>query len=267
MKRSIFDMLSKDNTGEILQVDIHSVRPSRYQPRISFDEQAMEELTASIKENGLIQPITVRKVEDGYEIIAGERRFRACQRAGYETIPCYVLSPGEDEAAGMALIENIQREDLTAVEEARSYVHLMRQASLTQEELAARLGKSQSGIANKIRLLNLPLTIQEAVINKTISERHARALLSVPEEKRMDAYRYVTEKKLTVRQTDAYVERLVSGRKKRRNRSKGFTRNIQIGLNTVHECVRRIKQIGIDVLSETEETDEDVRVIIRFPKS
>lgn len=266
MKRSIFDILNKDSAGEIRMIDIGEVRPSRYQPRIIFDEQAMEELTASIRENGLIQPITVRKVEDGYEIIAGERRFRACRRAGYEKIPCYVLSPGEDEAAGMALIENIQREDLSAIEEARSYVHLMRQASLTQEELAEKIGKSQSGVANKIRLLNLPPEIQEAVVSRKLSERHARALLALPEEKRMGAYRHILDKNLTVRQTEAYVE-LISGNKKKKNRTKGFARNIRIGLNSVHECVRMVKRMGIDILSETEETDEDVRVIIRFPKS
>ncbi len=266
MKRGLFDILNKDGTGEIRQIDIDAIRPSRYQPRITFDERAMEELTASIRENGLIQPITVRMTEDGYEIIAGERRFRACRAAGFRTIPCYVLSPDEDEAAGMALIENIQREDLTAVEEARSYVHLMRQAGLTQEELAARIGKSQSGIANKIRLLNLPPEVQEGVVNRKISERHARALLSLPEEKRLAAYRYITDRELTVRQTDAYVEKLAAGKKKRR-RTKGFTRNIQIGLNSVYECVRMIKRMGIDVLSETEDTDEDVRIVIRFPKS
>ena len=266
MKRSIFDMLSRDNTGEILQVDIHSVRPSRYQPRISFDEQAMEELTASIRENGLIQPITVREVDGQYEIIAGERRWRACKTAGLETIPCYILSPTENEAAEMALVENIQREDLTAVEEAKGYVQIMRQASMTQEEVARRIGKSQSAVANKIRLLNLPQEVQEAVANRELSERHARALLALPPEKQTGAYHYIADRNLNVRQTEAYVERISGKKAKKRGKTKGYTRNTQIGINSVNQCVRMIKKMGIDVVVETEETLADVRVIVRFPK-
>ena len=123
--KNILDFLNRDRTGKVIEIEISKITPSRYQPRIKFDETAMEELTASIRENGLISPITVREVEDHYEIIAGERRYRACQNAGFETMPCYILSPSENQAAEMALVENIQREDLTAVEEAKSYVQIM----------------------------------------------------------------------------------------------------------------------------------------------
>ena len=183
-----------------------------------------------------------------------------------ETVLCYLLSPTENQAAEMALIENIQREDLTAVEEAKGYVQLMRRASLTQEEVAKRVGKSQSAIANKIRLLNLPQEVQEAVTTRELSERHARALLALPPEKQTSAYHYVADRNMNVRQTEAYVERISKKHPKKRGKTRGFTKNTQIGINSVNQCVNMIKKMGIDVVMETEETLADVRVIVRFPK-
>ncbi len=264
---NILELIGSDHTGKVVQIPVSRIQPSRYQPRLNFDEEAMTELTESIRQNGLVQPITVRAVDDHYEIIAGERRFRACQRAGFTELPCYVLSPSENQAAELALIENIQREDLTAVEEAKSYLQIMRQSGLTQEQVAAKVGKSQSAIANKIRLLNLPEEIQQGVVNKEITERHARALLQVPEEKRTQAYHYIVDRSLNVRQSEAYIEKLAQGKTKRRQKTKGFTRNTQIGINSVNQCVRMIKKMGIDVVMETEETLTDVRIIVRFPKS
>ena len=266
MARSIFDIFERDRTGKTVDLPIGDIRASRYQPRLHFDETAMKELADSIRVNGLIQPITVRQVEDHYEIIAGERRWRACMDAGFETVPCYILSPSENQAAEMAMVENIQRENLTAVEEAKGYVQIMRQANLTQEELAKRVGKSQSAIANKIRLLNLPQEVQEAVANRELSERHARALLALPPEKQTGAYHYIADRNLNVRQTEAYVERISGKKAKKRGKTRGFTRNTQIGINSVNQCVRMIKKMGIDVVMETEETLADVRVIVRFPK-
>lgn len=145
-------------------------------------------------------------MEDGYEIIAGERRYRACKMAGFTEIPCFVMSPTEEQAAQMALVENVQRENLTAIEEAKSYVQIMRQAGITQEQVAQKIGKSQSAVANKIRLLNLPDEIQQGVIDGKISERHARALLSVPVEKQKEVYRTIVDKNLNVRQSEEYIE-------------------------------------------------------------
>ncbi len=267
MGKSIFDLFERDRTGTTVDLPISKIQASRYQPRLHFDETAMQELTESIKVNGLIQPITVRQVDDHYEIIAGERRWRACQNAGFETVPCYILSPSENQAAEMAMVENIQRENLTAVEEAKGYVQLMRQANLTQEEVAKRVGKSQSAIANKIRLLNLPQEVQEAVADRKLSERHARALLALPGEKQAAAYHYVEDRNLNVRQTEAYVERISGPKKSRRHRkTKGFARSTQVGINSVNQCVRMIRKMGIDVVAETEESLTDVRIIIRFPK-
>ena len=267
MARSIFDIFERDRTGKTVDLPIGDIRASRYQPRLHFDETAMKELTDSIRVNGLIQPIPVRQVEDHYEIIAGERRWRACMDAGFETVPCYILSPSENQAAEMAMVENIQRENLTAVEEAKGYVQIMRQANLTQEELAKRVGKSQSAIANKIRLLNLPQEVQEAVADRKLSERHAQALLALPAEKQAAAYHYVEDRSLNVRQTEAYVEKIAGAKKSRRKaKTKGFARSTQIGINSVNQCVNMIKKMGIDVVAEQEESLTDVRIIIRFPK-
>lgn len=261
---SIFD---KSHTGETVNIPLDDIKPSRYQPRIRFDEQALNELAQSIKENGLISPITVREIDGGYEIIAGERRWRACRIAGMTEVPCYILSPSENQAAEMALVENIQREDLTAVEEAKGYVQIMRQSGLTQEQVAERIGKSQSAVANKIRLLNLPEEIQQAVIDKKITERHARALLVLPQTKQVSAYHYILDRNLNVRQTEAYVEKLAGPeRVHKRQKTKGFTRSTQIGINSINKCVSMIKKMGIDVVTETEETLTDVCIVVRFPK-
>ncbi len=249
-------------------IEIQKIKPNRYQPRLEFDHAALEELAQSIRENGLIQPITVRKTEEDYEIIAGERRYRACQLAGFKEVPCYVLSPTEEQAAQMALVENIQRENLTPIEEARAFVQIMRQGGLTQEELAKKIGKKQSTVANKIRLLNLPEEIKEGILQKQITERHARALLSLEGQKQTEAFHTIVDRGYNVRQTEGFIEEL-KGEKKRsktKSQTKGFTRNTQIGINTVNDCINKIKQVGIDVTSEVDETLTDVRIIIKFPK-
>ena len=252
---------------KLIEIPIERIQPSRYQPRLKFDAQALNELSQSIQENGLIQPITVRAMGDDYEIIAGERRYRACKLAGLKEVPCCILTPTEDQAAQMALVENVQREDLTAVEEAKAYVQIMRQAKLTQQEVAVKVGKSQSSIANKIRLLNLPEEIQKGVLDKKISERHARALLQLSEEKQTEAYHYIADRGLNVRQAEAYIEQLNGPeRTHKRQKTKGFTRSTQLGINSVNQCVQMIKKMGIDVVTETEETLTDVKIIVRFPK-
>jgi ParB family transcriptional regulator, chromosome partitioning protein len=252
---------------EILNIEVNRIRPNRYQPRLEFDQQALQELANSIKENGLIQPVTVREYNDSYEIIAGERRFRACQLAGFTTIPCYIMTPTDEQAAQMALVENVQRENLTAIEEARAYVQIMRQASLTQEEVAKKIGKTQSTVANKIRLLNLPEEIREGILQRQITERHARALLSLSGEKQIEAYHNIVDRQYNVRQAEGYIEELRDDKpKKKKQSTKGFTRNVQIGINSVNQCVQLIKKTGIDVTTEMDETLTDVRIIVKFPK-
>ncbi|MEE8808519.1 MAG: ParB/RepB/Spo0J family partition protein [Lactimicrobium sp.] len=267
-RKGILDIFERPSEQTIRQIPVDQIVASRYQPRLKFDQEALEELAQSIKEQGLIQPITVRQVEDHYEIIAGERRFRACQMAGYETVPCYLLTPSEDQAAQMALVENIQRRDLSAIEEAKSYVQIMRQASLTQEQMAERVGKSQSAIANKIRLLNLPQEIQEGVLDQKISERHARALLSAPAEKQKQIYHEILKHGLTVRETEDYIKKASQPEKvHKRQKTKGFTRQTQLAINSVNQCVQMIRKMGIDAEVQQMETDNDIRMVVRFPKN
>lgn len=266
-KGNVLEIFDKHEKSRIISVPVEEIHASRYQPRLRFDEEALQELSESIKETGLIQPITVRKIEEGYEIIAGERRFRACKLAGMKEVPCYVLTPTEDQAAQMALVENVQREDLSAIEEAHSYVQIMRQANLTQEQLARKIGKSQSAIANKIRLLNLPEEIQQGIIDGTITERHARALLSAAPAHQKEAYSYIVKNELNVRQTEAYVEKLAQPKRvHRRQKTRGFSHNVQIGINTVEKGVDMIRKLGIPVDSSLEELPGEVRIVVRFPK-
>lgn len=253
---------------QIQSINKTLIKPNKYQPRLVFDDQALKELSSSIKENGLIQPITVRKINDQhYEIIAGERRFRACVLAGFEMIPCVIMSTSDTQAAELAIIENIQREDLSSIEEAKAFVEIMRNSSLTQEKLAKRLGKSQSSVANKIRLLNLPTTIQDAISSKKISERHARALLKLAPKKQEKIFKQVVEKSLNVRQTEHLVETTIGDKeKKHKAKVKGFTRNTQIGINSINQCIEMIKKMGIDVKMEIDDNPQAVVVNIKFPK-
>src|SRR5574344_1768752 len=164
---------------EVFELAIDDIMPNRFQPREVFDDESINELAQSIKEHGVIQPIIVRKIGDKYEIVAGERRYRASQVAGKTTIPALIRNIDDKESAKIALLENLQRKNLTSIEEARTYQTILKLDNLTQEELAKTLGKSQSAIANKLRLLNLIPEVQDALLHEKISERHARSLLNI----------------------------------------------------------------------------------------
>ena len=197
-----------DLEKEIFDIELTDIMPNRFQPREIFEDEALRELSASIREHGVIQPIIVRKVGDKFEIIAGERRFRASQLAGKETIPALVRDIDDKEAAKIALLENLQRKDLTPIEEAKTYQTILKLDNITQEELAQNLGKSQSAVANKLRLLNLDEEVQTALLNSQISERHARSLLPIPHEKQRELLHKIIENRLTVRQVDEEIMRL-----------------------------------------------------------
>lgn len=197
---------------QVVELDLDNILPNRFQPRIKFDEKAIVELSESIKEHGVIQPIIVRKIDDKFEIIAGERRYKASVMAGKTTIPAIVVDLNDKESSEIALIENVQRKDLTPIEEAISYRKIFDMGNITQEELATRLGVSQSTIANKMRLLNLDDEVQDALLDEKISERHARSLLKLSkmsEQKEM-LKRIITER-LTVRRTDEEIEKIIKG--------------------------------------------------------
>ena len=197
---------------EILQVNIDDIIPNRFQPRLSFDEQGLQELAASIKEHGIIQPLVLRKLGNKYEIIAGERRYKASQMAGLTTVPAVISNIDDNKSAEVALVENLQRRDLTPIEEARSYKSLLDKGYLTQEALAKKMGLSQSSISNKLRLLNLDESVQQALLEERISERHARALLALsnPEDQKKFLEKTITER-LPVRALDSEIKKYLEG--------------------------------------------------------
>ena len=193
----------------ILQIPIDEIIPNRFQPRLQFDDRGLEELASSIKQHGIIQPLVLRRVEDKYEIIAGERRYKAAQLAGLTKVPVVIANIDDNKSAEVAIVENVQRKDLSAIEEARSYKNLLDKGYLTQAELAKKMGLSQSAIANKLRLLNLDEEVQKALMNNQISERHARSLLVLPshEEQRKWLKRIINER-MTVRDLDNELKKL-----------------------------------------------------------
>ena len=247
-------------------VDIDLVEPNPYQPRLEFDDEALMDLAQSIRENGLIQPITVREMDGRYQIIAGERRFRALKLNGAD-VPVLIMDANEVQMAEMALVENIQRENLSAIEEAKSYVEIMKYSGLNQSQLALRVGKSQSSIANKIRLLNLDEDVQEAVSTKKISERHARALIGLDEEKQHDALEKIVKKGMTVAQTEKMLKEQAQPKKeKKKVMLKGISKNIKIAINTIHQAVSMVNRAGTAAEINEEEHEDEVIITIRIPK-
>lgn len=199
------------NDKKIVELDLNDILPNRFQPRIKFSESSITELAESIREHGVIQPIVVRPLGDRYEIIAGERRYKASVLAGKETIPAIITELNDKDSAEVALIENVQRQDLTPIEEAISYKKILDMGYLTQEELATKLGKTQSTIANKLRLLNLDDEIQEALLESKISERHARSLLKLSDkEKQKQMLQRIIAERLTVRRTDEEINKMMN---------------------------------------------------------
>lgn len=195
--------------SQILQVPIEDIIPNRFQPRLSFDDASLADLASSIKQHGIIQPLVLRRKNDKYEIIAGERRFKAAKMAGLVSVPAVISNLDDNASAEVAIVENIQRKDLTAIEEARSYQALLDKGYMTQDELARKMGLSQSAISNKLRLLTLDEAVQEAILAEKISERHARTLLKVPShEKQRELLKKVINERLTVKQLEDEIKNI-----------------------------------------------------------
>ena len=196
-----------EESKEVRQIPIEDIIPNRFQPRINFDEKALNELSDSIKQHGIIQPLVLRPLGDKFEIIAGERRYKAATLAGLATVPCIVTEMDDNTSAEVALIENVQRKDLSSIEEAKSYKSMLERSNMTQEELAKKMGLSQSTIANKLRLLNLSDEVQKALSQEKISERHARALLAITDkEEQVKWLSRIINERLTVRQLDLAIK-------------------------------------------------------------
>lgn len=245
-------------------IDINKIVVNKQQPRTVFDEEKIEELATSIKENGLIQPVIVRKKDKKYEIIAGERRYRACKLAGLKEIACVVEDYNDQEVSTLAIIENIQREDLSPIEEAKAYQSLMKTYNYNQSELAKIVGKKQSTIANKLRLLKLNDDVIFAVDRKQITERHARAMLSVDKDKQVDILKEVLKKQLNVSQTEKLINK--KPKPKKAKPRKAISQNVKIALNTINQATTMIEKTGIHLNQEIEDLDEEYVITIRIKK-
>ncbi len=258
----------------IIYIRPENIRPNPYQPRKHFQKSSLEELCESIKQYGVLQPINVRKISaNSYELVAGERRLRAATLAGLKEIPAIVVNIDDNDAAVIALIENLQREDLNYLEEAEGYYNLITQHGFTQEQLARKIGKSQSTIANKIRLLRLPPLVKKILLDNNLTERHARALLKLHDEQlQLKVLKYVCEKGLNVKKTEELVDKAIekltrvktdSEREKKFNKS---IRDIRIFINTIRQAVDMMKKSGVNAKAAQLDRGEYVEFIIRVPK-
>ncbi|MBA4551148.1 MULTISPECIES: nucleoid occlusion protein [Thermoactinomyces] len=253
---------------QVMQIPVNEIEPSPYQPRTIFDEERIDELCQTIRMHGVIQPVVVRRTERCYELVAGERRLRAVKKLGLDRIPAVIREMDDHQAAAASLIENLQREELTAIEEAHAYQRLMEVHQLTQEGLAQKLGKGQSTIANKLRLLQLPAEVQEALQKRMITERHARALLPLKEGfLQQQVLEEILAKGWNVKQTEERVKKLlVKETNKQQAKRKSVTRDFRIAMNTIRQSVDLVKKTGMDVMVDEREHENFVEVIIRLPK-
>lgn len=262
--------LPKDN---IAQIPADKILPNPFQPRKNFDGPALEEMSQSIRHYGILQPITVRKVSPTlYELIAGERRLRAAKHAGLEKIPAIVVEMSDSDSAAVALVENLQRQDLSFMEEAEAYSALIAIHGFTQEQIAAKLGKNQSTIANKLRLLRLPESVKTAIGEHNLTERHARALLRIPDEdKQLEALKKICDNSYNVSETDAYIDKLLSAKQEPEPKSvpkrTGIMKDVRIFMNTINRAVSVMIESGICAVSQQTEFDDYYEYVIKIPKT
>lgn len=262
-------LVKSENT--ILEIPIIKIRPNKAQPRRLFSEEELCALSQSIAENGVLQPLTVRKVSTSeYELVAGERRLRACVMAGLRKVPCILVKCSDKESAVYALLENLQRADLSFFEEARGISRLIRRYGFTQEQAARKLGKSQSTVANKLRLLRLTPEEQEWIENAGLSERHARCLLQLDdEESRREALSKIISDSLTVRQTEELVSVLqnTAPQENRRSGGKAVIKDFRIFVNTINKAVSTMRMAGINAQASQTDNGNFIEYTIRIPKA
>lgn len=281
---------TSSSVNQVVMVPVAAIVPNRFQPRKVFNADHIGELASTIEQHGLLQPIVLREYEDQkFEIIAGERRFRAIQTLKWAELPAIVQKMDDHETASMALIENLQREELTAVEEADAYQNLMKLNGFTQASLAEKMGKSQSFVANKLRLLKLSQPVQEAIMNHEISERHGRSLLRLDEFKQQMILHQILAEQLTVKDTEALVNKTLNpepesteetvdatddslkeattkAKKANDKAKKAIAHDTRIAVNTIKKSVQMVEQSGIAVKATEEEQDDVYRITIEIPK-
>lgn len=250
-------------------IPLGRIRPNPQQPRRSFDEEGLAELAASIRSCAILQPLTVRRAGEGYELVAGERRLRAARIAGLREVPCLVAQVGEEDSALLALMENLQRRDLDCWEEAQAIARLISRYGLSQEEAARRLGRAQPTVANKLRLLRLPEDVRALLRENGLTERHARALLRLqdPEVQRRAAGDMV-RRGMNVAQAEAYVEKLLQSDQVTppRGRSTYIIKDVRLFLNSVDRGLHLMRQAGVDAGWNRQDTDREILLTIRIPK-
>ncbi|AFS79910.1 parB-like partition protein [Gottschalkia acidurici 9a] len=272
--RERIDVMGNLNS-EITYIPIGQIKPNPYQPRKVFARRSLEELSQSIKTFGILQPISVRKVSDqNYELIAGERRLRATELAQIESIPAVIVDVKDKDSAMLALLENLQREDLNFIEESEGYYNLINDHGFTQQELAEQLGKSQSTIANKLRILRLSESIKKDIIDNSLTERHARALLRLPDESlQKSVLKKVIQNELTVKRTENLISDLledITKQKETEHKSKQKIKNLinfRIYLNTLKNAYTAIKDSGVEAEYEQKDMGDFIEVKVKIPKN
>lgn len=252
----------------VLDLPVEALRPNPNQPRIDFDEASLRSLSDSIRRYGILQPLTVRRTEDGYELVAGERRLRAAKLAGLREVPCLLARSSEEESALLALIENLQRRDLHYLEEAAAIARLIATYGLSQEQAAERLGKSQSAVANKLRLLRLSPDCVRLLREHELSERHARALLRLTdEEDRLKALQTIAARHYNVAQSEDYIEQMLRQKQKTPPRLPTYVvKDVRIFLNTIRHSLGLMQRAGVAADMQREDTDEGILLTIRIPR-
>lgn len=264
-------LLTKYNK-KVIEITARKIRPNKTQPRQDFYEEDLRSLSQSISNNGLLQPLTVRKLKnDEYELIAGERRLRASVMAGFTKIPCIVMKCSDKDSAIFALIENLQRKDLGMFEEARGINRLIRKYGITQEQAAIQLGKKQSTVANKLRLLRLSYDEQDWIVQAGLTERHARALLKIQnEDSRKEVLSHIIAENLNVKETEKYISSLLDNKKVQplhnNNDKKIVVKDVRIFVNTISRAVDTMRMSGIDAVSNKEETEDYIEYTVKIPK-
>lgn len=263
-----------DDLENVHQIKVNDIIPNRFQPRKIFNNDSLEELSASIQEYGVIQPLIVRAMEKGFELVAGERRLRASKMAGLQQVPVIVKEFTDKEVAELAMIENLQREDLHFLEEAEGFQQLITSFSFTQEELAKRMGKKQSTIANKLRLLKLVPEVRAIVATEKLTERHARSLLKIDEPRlQMEVLEIIREKGLNVRETEELIEeflediaRQIEEKNKPKRSVVKVIRDVRIFINTINSVVGEMKKTGLKIKVKQEQDEEYIHINLRIPK-